>query len=426
MQQTVVLDSNILIADYSLSSAAFDVFFDYIRRTKTPVILPRLVFCEVIARYEEHLGKRCAKYEQSVASLAACLPGVDVQCLDVDVGEQVARYRTHLLDCFATKEPDLWGYRADYLEDAVGRAVTRQRPCSKKGEEIRDAVLWSIVKDVATQQGASTSVAFVSGDGTAYQGDDARLHPSLAKEALDAALSIRYFASLADFNREHATRVDFLDSDWFVSNMPESTVADKFDREVAECARWKIGTAAWWTGWYPGAVQVAELSLVRGADYIYEVDDGSLRLEVEFTGTCEVVAAVPPAPEATDWYRATLGLHPGTSNVGGEQPTLFPCDSGNEQALLDLWPSPPTAAGESFGTTGRTWEHAPAAFAAKWRDAASGPLAFHAQLLAASRGAESSVRASADVRLVIEAEIRDKTVCRLGLLACEIILRPRA
>ncbi len=47
----IILDSNVYISDFWLTSNRFANFFDYVRRTRSSIILPALVRDEVVQKH---------------------------------------------------------------------------------------------------------------------------------------------------------------------------------------------------------------------------------------------------------------------------------------------------------------------------------------------------------------------------------------
>src|SRR5882762_4520844 len=53
----IILDANIYAADYKLSGVAFKTLFDYIRRTESRLVLPRIIREEVVCGFGRRLKK---------------------------------------------------------------------------------------------------------------------------------------------------------------------------------------------------------------------------------------------------------------------------------------------------------------------------------------------------------------------------------
>src|SRR5712672_81844 len=65
----VLLDSNAYLSDIRMESIRFKNLFDYLRRTKCSLVLPRLVREETIAKYRHLLEVQAKKTAQAVEQL---------------------------------------------------------------------------------------------------------------------------------------------------------------------------------------------------------------------------------------------------------------------------------------------------------------------------------------------------------------------
>lgn len=65
----VVLDSNIYLSDIRMESIKFKNLFDYLRRTKSTLVLPRLVREETVGKYRYKLDNQSRKAASAVQEL---------------------------------------------------------------------------------------------------------------------------------------------------------------------------------------------------------------------------------------------------------------------------------------------------------------------------------------------------------------------
>jgi hypothetical protein len=61
----IVLDANIYAADYKLSGVAFKTLFDYIRRTESKLILPRIIREEVVVGFGRRLKREWKSFSEA-------------------------------------------------------------------------------------------------------------------------------------------------------------------------------------------------------------------------------------------------------------------------------------------------------------------------------------------------------------------------
>lgn len=94
----VVLDSNIIIGDYFLKSADFEVVFDYLARTSSRIVLPQIVFDEVIQNFRIQLTNKLAETTRAAKKLNAFLAAgkTEVHVSDIDIEIEVSKYSEYL------------------------------------------------------------------------------------------------------------------------------------------------------------------------------------------------------------------------------------------------------------------------------------------------------------------------------------------
>jgi hypothetical protein len=99
------------------------------------------------------------------------------------------------------------------LREALDRSISRKRPCSKNGEEIRDAIIWLNLLKYCKK--ISHDFAFVSDDANAFAGEDKKnLHNDLIDDVRLHKINVQYFSVLEDFLREHAEPIANITFEW--------------------------------------------------------------------------------------------------------------------------------------------------------------------------------------------------------------------
>ena len=161
----VVLDSNQYWNDPKMTGARFQSLLDYLRRTGSALVIPRIVRDEVPARYEDELK---SEYSGAVASLnklrkRAFELRLPEQLPEPDMGEEVRRLEQKLLAPGAGVASALLSDYSDIsLEEVARRGVLRRKPASPKGEELRDVMVWLATVAYAKRR---HKVGFISLDG---------------------------------------------------------------------------------------------------------------------------------------------------------------------------------------------------------------------------------------------------------------------
>ena len=206
----VITDTNSL-RGAGLDSPAIKALAEYLRRTRSKLVVSAVVREELIAQRRTQLQRSLHALDSAVRDLKKLVPGVILEVPIVDERVVVVALQEKLANLadaveFVENIPD-------DLPEMVRRLVGRIPPASPEGEEARDVLLWLLTKRLCTFQ----KVAFVSGDKTFYQGDV--LHPALAAEVASAEGSLEVFRKVDDFLRTHYTRTSFVTEKWIDTQM---------------------------------------------------------------------------------------------------------------------------------------------------------------------------------------------------------------
>ncbi len=215
----VILDSNVYLAlllqtgRQFTTSTQFAELLAYIRRTGSHLVVPLLVFWEVVERYRSNLTERIEK-ANSACSRIRKMAMTDVNPFtEPDILREVNELRKLLRRPAEGMRTEIYSDVSGVdVQEVVRRGIKRIRPASDKGEELRDVILWLMAIQYAKQHG--NVVAFVSNDGTFADGDGTSLHPDLRSEIDDAGVDICFYRSVKDFITDNALETDPLTEDW--------------------------------------------------------------------------------------------------------------------------------------------------------------------------------------------------------------------
>lgn len=294
----IVLDTNVVHNDFLMKSGRFVILFDYVEKTQSTFIMPKIVYDELAATYERELLSRLNQFLKARGSLTAALAQTRVPNIEIIPESEVSSYLNHLKDKLSVRDEEIFDYKESYLHDVVHRAIRRKRPCTDRGEEIRDAILWHSVLDIA-QESSDKTVIFISQNTKQFSQGDGALHPDLLRDCSERAVTVKYFTSLDDFAKQHASVIEFINEEWLLASIDmdnvleeaqkiievyaerslERKLSDSFNRHDQEQSS---------TGYF----NPQQGSLNVETFYVYEMSDGSLRVEASFVGEVEVECEV--------------------------------------------------------------------------------------------------------------------------------------
>jgi len=158
----IILDSNVYVADFRMEGIAFSNLFDFIRKTRSTLVLPRIVREEVVHRYIERFTAQVRETGKSWKLFRYLMLDHDPAefqkpDLKYQVRELRKRLRTPVKGVAIQYCPDVSG--VDINEVAI-RGIRRIPPASLAGEELRDVIIWYQVLSVS--KGAGDMTAFVT------------------------------------------------------------------------------------------------------------------------------------------------------------------------------------------------------------------------------------------------------------------------
>ena len=286
----IVLDTNILHNDFLMKSGQFAILIDYIRKTQSKVILPKIVYDELPVTFERELRKRLKEFVRARGSLAVLLQN-KLPEVNISVESEIASYLNFVKEKLNVGDSDIFDYKETYLHDVIERAIRRRRPCTERGEEIRDAVLWHCVLDIAGES-PEKSVIFISNNTKQFASDDAALHPDLIEDYTKRNLKVIYFPSLDSFAKQHASNIEFITKEWLLSSIDVDAALEGARGLIETYAKYRLPSRLSEGKSSTGYFKMTQGSLDLENFYVYEMADGSLRVELTLTGETEVECEV--------------------------------------------------------------------------------------------------------------------------------------
>lgn len=295
----IVLDTNLLISDPAFGSGASAILLDYAHRTESRILLSALVLDELHAHRVRSLESQWDAYVRAFGSVRSYLPNAPPPPDKPDY-ESIARSQlSELKKRLRVRDPDVLPVTEVQLREAVQRAMRRRPPCTDRGEEIRDAVLWLQVLQLA-RENADTTVAFISANSRQFAAKDGFLLGPLAAEVVTGR--VVYYTSPDAFAKQHATPIQFITSEWLQKQVTSAAVYAAAEERLLDLARatlWRSGS------WAPQSIDNYGLDL--DDFYVYEMQDGTLRVVAIWDGLIEVV--VERDADCDYGFNPTTGRH---------------------------------------------------------------------------------------------------------------------
>ncbi len=305
----IILDSNIYAADYRMNGVAFQSLFEYMRRTESRLVLPRVVREEVVIDYGRRLKTGAKAFEDACRKYHHLDLESDVLHFQKPDGKSaMIQLRRKLMKPADGVAPIYFDeITGDFLQEAFMRGIHRTRPANDNGEELRDVILW--LWTLAYSDKAETEVVFVSGDG-GFWADDA-IHPDIDRDLKTKNGKLHIYRSIQDFLKAHApTPIEVTDK-WaqthFEIQSIERELIDRAARELSRATRDMIS-----------ALSIKEFEVKTGK--LYEVSGDAQFAELDLQLTFKFLRT-PSPPQQPNAYASLFQSGGFGSGWGGKTPS---------------------------------------------------------------------------------------------------------
>lgn len=229
----IILDANIYASDYLFSGAAFRALFDYMVRTESKLVLPRIIREEVVYGFGRRLKKDSKelfevyrRYKLLDIRHDASFNKPNIRRAMIDLRRKLMRPSDNVVVEYV---PTTEGVNVD---EVFVRGVHRVRPANEEGEELRDVIIWLWICGYCASQ--KLEVAFVTQDRGFWSSDGPHQHIAGDIEKQSGHLSI--FRTIDEFLKKHAPAPSEITPEWFAKHFEGM----HFDQEATQSATQRL------------------------------------------------------------------------------------------------------------------------------------------------------------------------------------------
>ena len=279
----VALDANEFLSDPPMHSVRFQTLLAYLRKTQSRLLIPKIVWDEVMARYPERISAPHTKATNDVRILRSLLLSNNIPEIgELDAAKEVSALKRKL------KKPSphvrglvLNNFSDVSVEEIAKRGIERIPPANPKGEELRDVMIWLMMLGHARKSGQD--VAFISHDEHFRENED--LHPRLRDDLEDGKIKLHFYKAIDDFIKAHAPSPRNLTEEEAFHLRSRQLMLDTFEIEARRFFPLYLGSET--------EVEISDrkMQFVRAA--LYDVGGGSQFGEMEITATLSVTLTRP-------------------------------------------------------------------------------------------------------------------------------------
>jgi hypothetical protein len=300
----IILDSNIYLSDVRLKSNRFANFFDYVRRTRSSVILPGLVRDEVVQKHSQKLAAQLSRVEKEVRELQR------YTMKDVTFHPPYPKGETNDLKALLRRPSQ--GIRTKFvagtdgvdLNEVVRRGIKRVPPASATGEELRDVVLWLLV--LARAKGTGRTTAFVTEDSGFWGADEPK--PQILEDINSLGADLHLYRGLAEFTKENALVSEAATDAWTQAHLKGLDLHSLIEGPLRDALRKSRRVAG-----HVERITTISLQFVDGS--VYKVDDKTDFAELRYRGSFAVEATSVQYRASPFWGAFPPGQGAGLGNL---------------------------------------------------------------------------------------------------------------
>ena len=207
----VILDTNIIVSDFFMRSSKFKFLFEFSRKIPFNILIPEIVYDEVINKYTEMFEKQIMVYDKSVLQLKPFLYSKNVDFLAFDIEMEVENYRDFLNDLVKSEKIKLIPYPKTSHKNIVLHELSGKKPFKENGAGYRDMlIIESIFEKFTTPE---ETIIFISNNSRDF-GEEPNLHDDLFfSKKISNKFRFKIKNSLTGFLEEYITPILKIDND---------------------------------------------------------------------------------------------------------------------------------------------------------------------------------------------------------------------
>ena len=215
----IVLDTNIIRKDLNFTSGNYRILNDYLSKTGSDFIIPRIVIDEALGIYRRNLIDKHSTVNNAILKLnKALIVNAEIPNVEINIEAELVEYTNILKEKLKLRNQTIIEYENSLLPEIVERCISRVKPAKEDGKQFRDVLLWLSIVHYLKVSG-NTEIIFISENYKDFGTSKPNIiHPTLEKEIEDLGKTISYFNGYESFIKEVATPIEFITKEWLKDN----------------------------------------------------------------------------------------------------------------------------------------------------------------------------------------------------------------
>lgn len=203
----IVLDSNIIIADFWMKSTNFELLFERAKIRDIQIFIPEIVLDEVINKYSQRLLKSLREVSSELKTFNKLSKETIKQPIEQKViDKSIKNYQKHLLKLVKDNNIMVLKYPKTDHKYLAKKAMLKLKPFNSNEKGYRDSLIWENIKTLLTDcesVSALPELVFISNNYKDFTENEHDLHFDLIAELEDEDFdsnSVIVYSNLSEFN----------------------------------------------------------------------------------------------------------------------------------------------------------------------------------------------------------------------------------
>lgn len=203
----IVLDSNIIIADFWMESTNFKLLFESAKKEDVQVLIPEIVLDEVINKYSQRLHKSVKDIDSELKTYNK-ISKVDLKhpIKQKQIDKSIKHYQKHLRKTIKENKISVLKYPKTDHKYIANKAMLKLKPFNTNEKGYRDNLIWENIKEILTDYESVSAIpelVFISNNYKDFTENDYELHSDLVSELENEdfdSKSVVIYPNLGEFN----------------------------------------------------------------------------------------------------------------------------------------------------------------------------------------------------------------------------------
>lgn len=204
----IVLDSNIIMADFWMESTNFTILFESAKNGSIEIYIPEVVIDEVKNKYSQRLLKSKTDIKTELNKFnKLSKQNIGEILIDQNIDDAIKEYDKHLDKIIKDNKIQILPYPKVSHKFIAEKAMKKTKPFNANEKGYRDNLIWENIKDLLTDEELAVTfpeLVFISNNHKDFAENNTRIpHKELLKELEErdfSTKSVVIYTSLSEYN----------------------------------------------------------------------------------------------------------------------------------------------------------------------------------------------------------------------------------